>query len=63
MINKIINGYQIIKKIGSGCFGKVYEAIKNDKQFAIKFIDLDDIKKDELVYSAIKNELNISQKH
>ena len=62
MINKIINGYQIIKKIGSG-FGKVYEAIKNDKQFAIKFIDLDDIKKDELVYSAIKNEVNISQKH
>ena len=62
MINKIINGYQIIKKIGSGSFGKVYEAIKNDKQFAIKFIDLDDIKKDELVYSAIKNEVNISQK-
>ncbi len=37
MIGKVINGFKIIRKIGEGSYGEVYEVIDgNGKHFAAK---------------------------
>ncbi|GAH45506.1 unnamed protein product, partial [marine sediment metagenome] len=38
MIGKTIDGYKIIKAIGSGTFGHTFKAIKGNKIFAIKIL-------------------------
>ena len=37
-----IKGFQLVKKIGKGSFGKVYKAKKDGKECAFKFVDLND---------------------
>ncbi|MDO8657355.1 MAG: serine/threonine-protein kinase [Candidatus Levybacteria bacterium] len=46
MLGKIINGYKIEKFIGSGQFGEVYKAVKDNDIYAIKFIRKDFMYKD-----------------
>lgn len=41
MEGKTINGYKIERFVGSGQFGEVYKAIKNNSTYAIKFIRKD----------------------
>lgn len=38
-------GYTLVKKIGQGGFSEVYHAKKDDKDYAIKIIDLHEVKK------------------
>lgn len=61
MLGKTINGYKINKFIGSGQFGEVYEATKNNNVYAIKFIRTDFMFKD-IQEERFKREVSALQK-
>ena len=61
MKDKIINEYKILQKIGNGELGEVYEAMKDQKYYAIQFINLHKIKKDKIAYLTLKKEIKIRQ--
>lgn len=48
----IVNRYDIRRKLGAGSFGSVYEAvdINNNNKVAVKFIDLDALKKQKFTF-------------
>ena len=56
-----IEGYKIIKRIGNGAFGAVYETTKDNMNYAIKVIDLSRFNNDENIYSKIKEEAKMGQ--
>lgn len=41
-IGTIVNGYKVIKQLGEGSFGTVYLVKKNDIEYAMKSIEIDD---------------------
>lgn len=40
LLNKIINGYNVIKSLGQGAFGEVYIGEKKDIKYVLKFIKI-----------------------
>lgn len=42
-IGEIIKDYKLINKCGKGVFGNVCKALKDDQEYAIKFIRAEDI--------------------
>lgn len=41
LIGRKINGYTVIRFLGSGSFGNVYEVVQKSKHFAIKIPNID----------------------
>lgn len=43
IIGEVIKDYKVVSKCGKGVFGNVCKAVKNDTQYAIKFIRSEDV--------------------
>jgi len=59
-VKKIVADYELLKKLGEGTFGEVFEARKDDKIYAMKRINKNNLSKDD--QRRLSNEIRILKK-